>query len=204
MTARAQPRNAPTALLLVSLVAGMVGLSFAAVPLYRLFCQVTGFGGTTQVAEALPAAIAERVINVRFNADVDPRLPWSFQPVQRQIAVRVGEAGVATYMARNTDDRPATGSATFNVTPLKAGKYFSKVQCFCFDEQRLEPGQEVEMAVQFFVNPAILDDRNLDDVKTITLSYTFFRAPGGADQAAVDSVTTQRTESAAPAAVSVN
>jgi cytochrome c oxidase assembly protein subunit 11 len=164
MTARAQPRNAPTALLLVSLVAGMVGLSFAAVPLYRLFCQVTGFGGTTQVAEALPAAIAERVINVRFNADVDPRLPWSFQPVQRQIAVRVGEAGVATYMARNTDDRPATGSATFNVTPLKAGKYFSKVQCFCFDEQRLEPGQEVEMAVQFFVNPAILDDRNLDDV----------------------------------------
>ena len=177
MTRRAKARNARTAVLLAGVVAGMVGLSFAAVPLYSLFCRVTGFGGTTQVAEAVPPAAADRVIKVRFNADVDPRLDWRFAPAQREIALRVGEGAIAFYRARNLADRPITGTATFNVTPLKAGPYFSKVQCFCFDEQRLEPGQEVDMAVQFFVDPAIMDDRNLDEVKTITLSYTFFRHP---------------------------
>ncbi|MEE8505227.1 MAG: cytochrome c oxidase assembly protein, partial [Kiloniellales bacterium] len=110
------------------------------------------------------------------------RLPWSFQPVQRQITLRVGESKTAIYRARNLADYPVTGTATFNVTPLKAGKYFSKVQCFCFDEQRLAPGEEVEMAVQFFIDPKIMDDRNLDDVKTITLSYTFFHAPDDAEE----------------------
>ncbi|HEX9791489.1 MAG TPA: cytochrome c oxidase assembly protein [Kiloniellales bacterium] len=180
-------RNARTGLVLAGVAAGMVGLAFASVPLYRLFCQVTGFGGTTQVAEQAPAETIERTMVIRFNADVDPKLPWSFQPNQRQISLRVGEPALATYTARNLSDSPMTGTATFNVTPLKAGRYFDKVQCFCFDEQRLEAGQDVEMAVSFFVDPAIMDDRNLDEVKTITLSYTFFRAmddTGGAADAA--------------------
>ena len=178
----ARRRNARTGVVLTGIVAGMIGLSFASVPLYRLFCQVTGYGGTTQVAEAAPGAISERVITVRFNADTAPGLPWTFKPVQREIALKVGESGLAYYRARNLADVAVTGTSTFNVTPLKAGRYFSKVQCFCFDEQRLEAGQELDMAVSFFVDPAILSDRNLDDVKTITLSYTFFRAPGDADK----------------------
>ena len=170
-------RNARTGLLLTGLVAGMIGLSFASVPLYRLFCQVTGFGGTTQVAEAAPDAVAERVMTVRFNADVDPRLPWSFAPQQREVVVRVGAPGLAYYQARNLADHPITGTATFNVTPLKAGVYFNKVQCFCFEEQRLASGEAMEMGVSFFVDPEIMDDPNLNDVKTVTLSYTFFRHP---------------------------
>lgn len=174
----ARRRNARTGVVLTGIVAGMIGLSFASVPLYRLFCQVTGYGGTTQVAEAAPGAVAERVIKVRFNADTAPGLPWTFKPVQREIALKIGESGLAYYRARNLADQAVTGTSTFNVTPLKAGQYFSKVQCFCFTEQRLEAGQELDMAVSFFVDPEILSDRNLDDVKTITLSYTFFRAPG--------------------------
>ena len=178
----ARRRNARTGVVLTGVVAGMIGLSFASVPLYRLFCQVTGYGGTTQVAEAAPGAVSERVIKVRFNADTGPGLPWTFKPVQREIALKVGESGLAYFRARNLADVAVTGTSTFNVTPLKAGQYFSKVQCFCFDEQRLEAGQELDMAVSFFVDPAILSDRNLDDVTTITLSYTFFRAPDDADR----------------------
>ncbi len=174
----AKRRNARTGVVLTGIVAGMIGLSFASVPLYRLFCQVTGYGGTTQVAETAPGAVAERVVKVRFNADIGPGLPWTFKPVQREIALKVGESGLATFRARNLSDKAMTGTSTFNVTPLKAGQYFNKVQCFCFDEQRLEAGQEVDMAVSFFVDPEILSDRNLDEVTTITLSYTFFRAPG--------------------------
>lgn len=170
-------RNAKTGLALSLVVCAMVGLAFASVPLYRLFCQVTGYGGTTQVAEAVPETVFERRITVRFNADVNPQLPWSFRPVERAVTLRVGEPGLAFYRAVNLSDRPVTGTATFNVTPLKAGQYFSKVQCFCFDEQRLEAGEAVEMGVSFFVDPAILEDRNLDDVTTVTLSYIFFRSP---------------------------
>ena len=169
--------NGRLALLLTGVVAGMIGLSFASVPLYRLFCQVTGFGGTPQVAERAPEAIAERVITVRFNADTDPALPWAFQPVQREVEVRVGEPALTFYRARNAGSGPVTGTATFNVTPLKAGAYFSKVECFCFTEQRLAAGEQVDMGVSFFVDPAILEDRNLDEVEAITLSYTFFRSP---------------------------
>lgn len=172
---RGTRRNRRTAVVLASIVAGMVGLSFASVPLYRLFCQVTGYGGTTQVADAAPAAAAERMMEIRFNADTDPALPWRFQPVERSIQVRVGEEHLAFYEAENLSDRPVTGTATFNVTPLKAGQYFSKIACFCFTEQRLEAGQRVDMPVSFFVDPAISEDPNLDDVRTITLSYTFFR-----------------------------
>jgi cytochrome c oxidase assembly protein subunit 11 len=168
--------NGRVVVLLSTVVVAMVGLSFAAVPLYRLFCQVTGYGGTTQVAEAPSAEAGERIVKVRFNADVDASLPWSFVPAQIEVALHVGEVGMAFYEARNPTDRAITGTAVFNVTPLKAGQYFNKVQCFCFDEQRLEAGQSVDMPVTFFVDPAIDDDPNLDDVRTITLSYTFFRA----------------------------
>ena len=168
-------KNARVALTLAGVVVGMIAFSFATVPLYRLFCQVTGFGGTTQVAETAPREISDRVIAVRFNADVNDKLPWRFGPLQREVKVQVGENRLAFYQAQNVSERPVTGTATFNVTPLKAGQYFSKIACFCFTEQRLEPGQQIDMPVSFFVDPAIMDDPELDDVKTITLSYTFFR-----------------------------
>ena len=174
MSQTQQNRNGRTALVLCGVVAGMIGLSFASVPLYRLFCQVTGFGGTTQVADALPDEIGERVVTVRFNADTHPGLPWAFQPEQRAVDIRVGESGLAFYKARNLAAQPATGISTFNVTPAKAGPYFNKVQCFCFENQELAPGEEMQMGVSFFVDPAIEDDPNMADVKTITLSYTFF------------------------------
>jgi cytochrome c oxidase assembly protein subunit 11 len=170
----------------------MGGLVTASVPLYRLFCQVTGFGGTTQTAEAPPAAPGERIITVRFNADVNRALPWSFRPAQREISLRVGEQGLAYYVARNDSDVPITGNATFNVTPQKTGIYFNKVACFCFTEQRLNPGQSVEMGVSFFVDPEIVNDPNQDDVRTITLSYTFFRAPNES----VEATTNGRTAAA--------
>jgi cytochrome c oxidase assembly protein subunit 11 len=176
-------RNLRTSLALAAVVLGMVALAFASVPLYRIFCEVTGFGGTPQRVEAsaAPAAVSEREVTVRFNADVSSGLPWSFQPVQRAIKVKVGEQALAFYRATNHADRPVTGTATFNVTPDKAGAYFDKIECFCFAEQTLEPGQTVDMPVTFYVDPAMLQDRGLDDVDTITLSYTFFRA---ADDAA--------------------
>ncbi|MGH6948552.1 MAG: cytochrome c oxidase assembly protein [Kiloniellales bacterium] len=178
--------NRRIALLLSVVVAGMVGLSFASVPLYRIFCQVTGYGGTTQVAEQAPGGLEGRRITVRFNADIDPQLPWSFQPVNRSVTLPVGEEQLAFYRAENLTDRPLVGTATFNVTPLKAGQYFVKIDCFCFTEQRLEPGQSVEMPVSFFVDPAIVEDPNLDDVHTITLSYTFFPAEEETPNAAAD------------------
>lgn len=163
-----------TVTVLASVILGMLGLTAASVPLYRLFCQVTGYGGTTQVADQLPASPASTTVKVRFNADVDPNLPWSFEPEQRQIEVRIGEQNLAYYHAWNRSDRPIVGQATYNVTPFKAGRYFDKIACFCFDEQVLQPGEEVDMPVSFYVDPEILSDPNTQDVHTITLSYTFF------------------------------
>lgn len=160
----------------IAVVGGMIGLAYASVPLYKLFCQVTGFGGTTQVAEKAPFEVSERTIKVRFNADVNSGLQWQFKPEQREITVRLGEDNLAYYMAENMSLTPITGQATYNVTPLKAGQYFSKIACFCFDEQTLEPGQRVDMPVSFYVDPAIAEDINTQDVKTITLSYTFFKS----------------------------
>lgn len=154
-------------------VVAMVGASYAAVPLYKIFCQVTGFGGTTQVAAEQSPIVLDRKMTVRFDATANG-VPWSFQPVQRQVELKVGESTVAYYRATNTSDRAVVGTATFNVTPLKVGQYFNKIECFCFTEQRLEPGQSVDMPVLFFVDPEIAQDRNLEEVKTITLSYTFF------------------------------
>ena len=171
----AQDRKKLTAVTAAAAAVGMVGLAYAAVPLYDLFCRATGYGGTTQVAEAAPGAVGERTMTVRFDASVERDMPWDFQPAQREVTVRIGESTLIHYVASNPTTQPITGQASFNVTPMKAGKYFDKVECFCFTKQRLEAGQTVDMPVSFFVDPAILDDPKLADVNTITLSYTFFR-----------------------------
>ena len=169
-----QRRNRFTAFAASAVVAGMVGMSYAAVPLYELFCQVTGFGGTPMRADAAPHEILDRDVTVRLNADVGQGLAWKFQPLKRDVTLKVGEETLAFYRATNVSDKPIVGMATFNVTPDKAGQYFNKIACFCFTEQRLEPGQSIDMPVTFFVDPRIAADRNLDDVRDITLSYTFF------------------------------
>ncbi|MDP4605592.1 MAG: cytochrome c oxidase assembly protein, partial [Erythrobacter sp.] len=159
----------------------MLGLGYASVPLYRLFCQVTGFGGTTMVASESAAARAAslatgQTISIRFDASTSSNMPWTFRPSQATDTVTIGERDIATYVARNESSQPVSGMATFNVTPEKAGKYFNKVQCFCFTEQTLQPGQEVIMPVLYFVDPAMLDDPNMQGVEQITLSYTFHRS----------------------------
>lgn len=178
----AHRRNRVVLASLLVVVGGMTALSFASVPLYRLFCQVTGYGGTPQIVSAAPDVISDRQITIRFNSDVDPDLPWAFKPVQRTVKVRIGEERLAFYQATNQSEKTLVGTAVFNVTPLKAGLYFNKIQCFCFDEQRLKPGESAQMPVSFFIDPEMLQDPNLDEVKTITLSYTFFRALSTGDQ----------------------
>ncbi|GGY53075.1 cytochrome c oxidase assembly protein [Parvularcula lutaonensis] len=168
-------RNARVALLVSGLVAGMVGLSFAAVPLYRAFCQVTGWGGTTQVAEAEADRVLKRKVTVRFDASRAEGIPWEFKPAQVSQTLRIGETGLAYYEATNLSDEPVIGSATFNVQPAKAGGYFMKVDCFCFEEQLLQPGETVMMPVTYYIDPEMDDERRLDDVREITLSYTFYR-----------------------------
>jgi cytochrome c oxidase assembly protein subunit 11 len=166
-------RNTRTALMMALLALAMVGLAFASVPLYRLFCQVTGVGGTTQRAERAPGAIAGQV-GVRFDANIHPGLPWRFEPVQRSIRIAPGAKTQIFYRATNLTARTTTGQAVFNVTPESAGLYFSKIECFCFTEQTLKPGQSVEMPVIFFVDPKIRKDPDTKDIDEITLSYTFY------------------------------
>lgn len=174
---RQQPNNKRLALILAGFAAGMVGLSFAAVPLYEIFCQVTGYGGTTQIAEAGADDTLERTIKVRFVANVDKEMPWNFEPSQLSQEITVGEPALAKYHAFNPANYEVVGTAVFNVTPFKAGPYFNKVECFCFTRQVLAAGEEAEFPVTYFVDPAIADDPNLDDVKEIVLSYTFYVAP---------------------------
>lgn len=162
-------------LLSLTALAAMIGLVVLSVPLYQMFCRVTGYGGTTRTANAAPGAVAGRPITIRFDSSVAKDLPWQFQPGQREIKAHLGEQMLAHYTATNTGSTPIIGTATFNVTPDKAGRYFNKIACFCFTEQRLEPGQSVDMPVTFFVDPAIADDPYASEVTTITLSYTFFR-----------------------------
>lgn len=182
MQAPRKQANARTAFLALGLALGMLALGFAAVPLYRLFCQVTGFGGTTQVstAEAAAAAMASSTgappISIRFDASTARDMPWTFRPEQTTDTVRIGERNIAFYTARNDSEVPIVGTATFNVEPEQAGPYFSKIQCFCFTEQVLQPGQEMRMPVQYYVDPAALDDPNMKGVEQITLSYTFHRS----------------------------
>lgn len=169
--------NRSAALHLAAVAAGMLMLAYASVPLYRLFCQVTGFGGTTQrVAELYQGGsyVGGRRITVTFDANIDSKLPWKFEPVEKSVTVRIGQNRLAVFRAVNQSNEATRGTATYNVTPFAAGQYFNKIQCFCFNEQRLAPHQSANLPVSFFIDPAILDDPQLRDVANITLSYTFF------------------------------
>jgi cytochrome c oxidase assembly protein subunit 11 len=170
-------RNGATVVLLVSVVTGMIGLSFASVPLYRLFCAATGYGGATQRAETAPTRTAAGLITVRFDAQVAPGLDWEFRPLRKVISVHPGAQSQVFFRAVNRTAAPVTAQAVYNVTPTKAGIYFDKLQCFCFNSQTLAPGQSVDMGVVFFVDPDISTDPSTSEVRSITLSYTMFRAP---------------------------
>jgi cytochrome c oxidase assembly protein subunit 11 len=177
-------RHRTVALALVGLVAVMTGLSFAAVPLYRMFCQVTGYGGTPQRAEAAPERGLDRAIRVRFDANVERALPWSFAPVDRVIEVKIGETALAFFKAANTSNAPVTGTAVFNVVPERAARYFNKIECFCFKEQTLAPGASIDMPVTFFIDPKLVEDDDTKNISEITLSYTFYPSGEGAGLAA--------------------
>ena len=167
-------KNRKTAVTFASIAAIMVGMSFAAVPAYRAFCSVTGFGGTTQRATSGANKVLDRMVTVRFDGTVSDGLAWRFKPEQQSQTLHIGETSIAYFEAENLSGKKLTGRAAFNVSPSKAGVYFKKIQCFCFTEQTLEPGEKVDMPVTYFVDPALADDRNLDEVETITLAYTFF------------------------------
>ena len=187
-SAASHRNNARIAVIAALLALGMLALGFAAVPLYRMFCQVTGFGGTTQRANESDADIAARLarssgagtISVRFDASIDRDMPWTFEAAQATQDVAIGQRSMAFFTAKNNSDKPVTGSATFNVMPTQAGAYFNKIQCFCFTEQTLKPGEKVRMPVLFYVDPKAKDDPNMDGVEQITLSYTFHVAADSA------------------------
>ena len=177
-------KNRRAGLVVLGVVIAMIGLSFASVPLYNIFCRVTGLAGTTQEAEAFPEIILEREITIRFDSNTARNLPWDFEPEKTTIKLKVGGRGFINFIAQNNSNEPIAGMAVYNVTPLKAGKYFTKIQCFCFDSQILQPGEKVNMPVLFFVDPKIDEDELMDDVTAITLSYSFFRSESeGLDKA---------------------
>ena len=169
-------RKARTALLAALLACGMTGLAFASVPLYRIFCQVTGLDGTPMRAsgDALPVALADGEVSIRFDANTSRALPWRFAPERTRETIRIGEREIAHYAATNLSDKEVTGTATFNVTPVQAGKYFTKVHCFCFEQQSLKPGEAVRMPVVYYVDPKFLEDPDTREISEITLSYTFY------------------------------
>ncbi|MEI7598682.1 MAG: cytochrome c oxidase assembly protein [Aestuariivirga sp.] len=167
-------RNARVVMMSTATVVAMVGLTYASVPLYRLFCQVTGFGGTTQRAETAPQQVLDKTISVRFDGNTSGKLDWAFHAVQPSVKVKFGEQAMAYYEAVNHSDKTLTGSAVFNVTPPQAGAFFNKIQCFCFTEQTLKPGEKIEMPVTFFVDPDMLNDPDAAGIDEITLSYTFY------------------------------
>lgn len=169
-------RNIQVTAICGGVVLGMVGMAYAAVPLYDLFCRVTGYGGTTQLVQYDPGQVLDREVTVRFDASNSRDFPWEFEPLQKEMTVKVGETALAFYRATNNTDRPVTGVASYNVTPFKTGPYFAKLECFCFTEQTLDPGQSMDMPVIFFVDPLMDEERRLDDIRTITLSYTFWEA----------------------------
>ena len=169
-------KNARLAWSLAAAVGGMLALAYAASPLYDMFCRATGFGGTPQVAQAGERPVISRTVNVRFDSNVDANLPWRFSPLEREVKVKLGEERLVHYRVTNVSQRPIVGTSTYNVTPETAGAWFNKLQCFCFTEQLLLPGQSMDMPVVFFVDPEMDKDRRYDNVRTITLSYTFFEA----------------------------
>jgi cytochrome c oxidase assembly protein subunit 11 len=169
-------KNTQLALRVLAIAVGMLCLAYASFPLYNLFCKVTGYNGTPKQASVDSKRVGEREIEVRFNADKEVALEWIFKPVQDHVVVRTGETKIIYYEAENKSNETITGMATFNVIPEKAAPYFNKIQCFCFEEQTLKPGEKVKMPVSFFIDPAIETDINTADIHTVTLSYTFFRA----------------------------
>ena len=171
-------RNKRLALTGLGIVLGMVGLAYASVPLYQLFCQVTGYGGTTQVATDSPKGAIAREMTVRFDSNVAHDLNWTVGPAA-SITGQIGKVDTVNYVATNHSDRPITGMAIFNVSPVRAGAYFNKIECFCFTEQTLQPGETVDMPIVFFVDPELDDNRELDTIKEITLSYTFYASDNG-------------------------
>lgn len=171
-------RNARTALLAVVGICCMTGLGFASVPLYRMFCEATGLDGTTNRGTEAPGGVGQR-ITIAFDSNVSPKLAWSFRPELERETIDVGARDMAFYTATNRADRPITGTATYNVSPQQAGKYFTKIECFCFTEQTLQPGETVRMPVIFYVDPKMRDDPDMKDVDTITLSYTFYPVDSG-------------------------
>ncbi len=160
---------------LVALVAFMIGRSFASVPLYRMFCATTGFAGTPQRAASAPAQVFPQTVTVRFDANVSPSLPWTFEPVQPELTIHVGESKLAFFRVVNHSKETVTASAAFNVSPDLMGGYFTKIQCFCFTEQTLKPNESAELPVSFFIDPAVLGDRDAKTVRDMTLSYTFYK-----------------------------
>ncbi|GGH53660.1 cytochrome c oxidase assembly protein CtaG [Frigidibacter albus] len=177
--------NARVAVKLAGVAAVMVSLSFAAVPFYDWFCRVTGYGGTTNVAETSSDEILDRTVTIRFDSNVEPGMPWEFKPVERQVTLRIGETGLAFYEAYNPTDQPVAGTASYNVAPDAAGYYFTKIQCFCFEQQVLAPGERVMMPVSFYVDPDMVTSRDASKVKHITLSYTFYQTELPEEQAAL-------------------
>ena len=159
----------------LAIVVGMFCLAFASVPLYDLFCRVTGYGGTTQRVNSVPKELGKRELKISFNADTGKNLPWDFKPQQRRIETITGKRNLVFYEATNIGEKPVSGTAIYNVTPLKAGGYFSKIECFCFEKQLLKPGEKMVFPVSFYVDPEIENDPYLSDVKEITLSYSFFK-----------------------------
>jgi len=184
---------AKTVVQTVGVVVFMGGLAWASVPLYDWFCRVTGFGGATDVAESASDEILDQTITVRFDASLERNMPWQFTPVEREMTLRIGETGLAFYEAYNPTEKPVAGSASYNVTPFEAGGFFYKIQCFCFEEQVLEPGERVQMPVTFFVDPEIVEDRDGKHVHTITLSYTFYEIDLPESYAALEAQTDTTT-----------
>ncbi|MDO9415764.1 MAG: cytochrome c oxidase assembly protein [Pararhizobium sp.] len=170
----AERNNGRVVIACLVFVASMVGMSYAAVPLYKMFCEVTGYDGTTKRVEQASDVVLDRDITVRFDANTANGLPWDFQPVKREVKLKIGETVQIMYKAKNISKVATTGQATFNVTPLSAGAYFNKIHCFCFTETTLQPGEEMEMPVVFFVDPAIVEPIETKDIQTLTLSYTFY------------------------------
>jgi cytochrome c oxidase assembly protein subunit 11 len=186
-------KNFRVAAIAGSVAVGMVGLAYASVPLYSMFCKATGFGGTTQRADGAPETATDKFITIRFDANTAGSLGWNFHPVQSVMKVKIGEQNMAHYSATNTSGKVLTGSAIFNVTPVEAGAYFNKIQCFCFTEQTLKPGESADLPVDFFVDPAILDDPDSKSISEITLSYTFFPVDKPDAVSAVEQLPVQNT-----------
>ena len=189
------PSNRKTMMMLAGLGLSMLALGFASKPLYDTFCRVTGYGGTPRVADDNLSEVLDRKVRVSFDANVTD-LPWEFSPEQRDMTVQLGQTGLAYYKVKNKSNKAMVGTATFNVTPIKAAPFFIKTECFCFTEQRVEPGQEISMPVLYFVDPQLDEEKRLKDVKDITLSYTFFEVENPTDPQAISSVTPKGTKKA--------